>query len=82
METKEQRYQKGIQLLKSENYDKALKVFNKLIKEFPMEADYWSERGVVYFHLKNKASSLFDMDKAVELQPKKSYRYSAHSLSL
>lgn len=79
MDTKEERYQKGIQLLKAENYDQALKVFNQLIKEFPLEADYWSERGVVYFHLKNKTSALFDMDKAVELQPKKSYRYSSRA---
>ncbi len=75
----EKKYNEGIRLLKVGNYSKSLIIFDELIKNFPNEADFWSERGVIYFHLQNRNKSLFDMDKAVELQAKKSYRYSSRA---
>ena len=72
----DKKYNKGIELLRAEKYLEALEIFNQLINDFPQEADYWSERGVVHFHLNKKKESLADMDKAVDLQTHKSYRYS------
>lgn len=73
------RFNQGVDLLKSADYQKALKVFDKLVKEFPEEADFFSERGVVKFHIQNIEGALKDMDEAVRLQPKKSYRYSSRA---
>lgn len=79
MSTAEEQYQKGIDQLRNAKYKEALQIFNSLIKEFPENADYFSERGVIYYHLKDKKRSLADMDEAVRLQPKKSYRYSSRA---
>ena len=79
MKSAKEKYQKGVELLRSNELDAALKIFNELIKDFPQEADYWSERGVTYYHLKKKKEALADMDEAVKLQPKKSYRYSSRA---
>lgn len=79
MSIQEEKYKKAIEGLKKGEFDSALKLLNDLIHEFPNNAEYTSERGVVYFHLKNKKMALADMDKAVELEPKKSYRYSSRA---
>ncbi|MEX2380222.1 MAG: tetratricopeptide repeat protein [Vicingaceae bacterium] len=78
----DKKYNKGVELLKAEKFDEALQLFNELLKEFPKNADYWSERGVVYFHMQKKSEALADMNKALELQPKKSYRYSSRAYIL
>ena len=75
----EKRYKQGIALLKNAEYRKALNIFDQLIKEFPSEADFISERGVVKFHLQDLEGALKDMDHAIELQPRKSYRYSSRA---
>tara|TARA_B100001109_G_scaffold254720_1_gene255279 strand:+ start:8193 stop:8819 length:627 start_codon:yes stop_codon:yes gene_type:complete len=72
-------YNKGVKLLKENKLNEALTLFNELVLKEPTNADYWSERGVVYFHLKRRKESLADMDRAVELQPQKSYRYSSRA---
>ncbi len=72
-------YNKGVKLLKEENFADALSIFNELIQQEPENADYISERGVVYFHMKMKKEALADMDLAVKLEPKKSYRYSSRA---
>lgn len=73
------RFNKGIDLLKKAEYQKALKIFDKLVLEFPTEPDFISERGVVRFHLQDNEGALKDMDEAIRLQPKKSYRYSSRA---
>jgi len=78
MEAKE-RFIKGVELLKKAEYQKALKLFDGLIKDFPNEADFISERGVVKFHLQDMEGALRDMDEAIRLQPRKSYRYSSRA---
>lgn len=78
----DKKYDKGVKLLKAEKFVEALKVFDELIREFPQNADYWSERGVVYFHMQKRNESLADMNKALELQPTKSYRYSSRAYIL
>lgn len=76
------KFEKGVELLKTGAYQEALLVFTNLIKEFPNSAEYYSERGVVYFHLKKGKEAIADMNKAVELEPNKSYRYSSRAYIL
>lgn len=78
----QEKYNKGVQLLRSGDYKSALIVFSELIKEFPVIPEYYSERGVVYFHMKKKNEAIADMNKAVELEPLKSYRYSSRAYIL
>lgn len=78
----DKKYNKGVELLKAEKFDEALKLFNELLNEFPENADYWSERGVIFFHMQKKNEALADMNKALELQPTKSYRYSSRAYIL
>tara|TARA_R110002111_G_scaffold210996_1_gene274714 strand:- start:11 stop:604 length:594 start_codon:yes stop_codon:yes gene_type:complete len=75
----QERFDKGVELLRAGDFDKSLKIFNNLVQEQPSNGDYWSERGVVFFHLGKKKESLADMDEAVRLQPLKPYRYSSRA---
>jgi len=79
MNTAKEKYNKGVELLRGNKLDEALLIFNELIDDFPKEADYWSERGVIYYHLNKKKEALLNMDEAVNLQPNKSYRYSSRA---
>ncbi|MBL4709632.1 MAG: tetratricopeptide repeat protein [Flavobacteriales bacterium] len=79
MDNKQELFDKGVSLLRAGNFDKALVIFDKLVKQSPKIADYWSERGVVYFHMNRKKEALLNMDKAAQLQPKKPYRYSSRA---
>lgn len=72
-------YDKAVQYMKENKMDKALIALDNALESEPLNPDYYSERGVVYFHLKNKMKSIADMDKAVELQPNYSYRYSSRA---
>ena len=81
MENKK-KFEEGIALLKSGEYQKALVILDKLIKGSPNNASYYSERGVIYFHLKKKQEALSDMNMAVELEPLKSYRYASRAYIL
>ncbi|KAA3649024.1 MAG: tetratricopeptide repeat protein [Bacteroidetes bacterium] len=75
-------FEEGIALLKSGEYQKALVILDKLIVDSPNNASYYSERGVIYFHLKKKQEALSDMNMAVELEPLKSYRYASRAYIL
>lgn len=79
MDKNQELFDKGVGLLRSGNLKKALDIFDDLVKREPENADYWSERGVVYFHLNQKKESLLNMDEAVKLQANKSYRYSSRA---
>lgn len=79
MSNYQEKFNKGVELLRVGDFDKSLKIFNNLVQQQPTNADYWSERGVVYFHLNKKKESLADMDEAVRLQPAKPYRYSSRA---
>lgn len=65
--------------LKEERFDDALKTLSNLIERYPDDARLYSERGVIYFHKKDREKSLSDMDKAVDLEKDNSYRYSSRA---
>lgn len=73
------KFEQGVQFLKAAEFAKALDIFDELILNEPDKAHYYSERGVVHFHMSSKHRSLKDMDKAIDLEPFKSYRYSSRA---
>jgi tetratricopeptide (TPR) repeat protein len=79
MTKEEENYKKGVELLRDGQLKEALKLFNQLVERYPSNADYWSERGVVYFHMNEQQKALADLDQAVILQSKKSYRYASRA---
>lgn len=61
------------------DYKSSIIDFTAVLNKLPEEATIYSERGVSYFHNKQIDLSLKDMDKAVELEPYKAYRYSSRA---
>lgn len=72
-------YIQAQEFIKKEAYSKALKLLNKAIAEQPNNPNYYSHRGVTYFHLDHKKESLADMNKSVELEPDYGYRYASRA---
>ena len=62
-----------------DKHDKSLTDFDAILNLMPNEAEFYSERGVTYFHLKLAIPALADMDKAVEIEPNNPYRYSSRA---
>lgn len=69
----------GIIAVQTGNVPKAIEHLQDALKLEPNNPDYLSELGVTYFHAKDAYQSLYFMDKAVELDPQNSYRYSSRA---
>lgn len=71
-------YISGRKKFEVQDFEGALKDYSQAIKQ---EEDpfLYSERGVVYFHLKDLKKSLVDMDYALNLEPENPYRYSSRA---
>lgn len=74
-----QKFQLAVEHLKSNRLEKALELMNELIADSPNQSDYYSERGVIFFHMNKKKLALKDMDKAVEIDLENPYRYSSRA---
>ena len=72
-------YVLAIEAMKSGEYETALDLLNKAIADNANNADLYSERGVVYHHLKRNQEALREMEKALVLEPNNSYRYSTRA---
>ncbi len=70
-------HEEAYKLMQSLQYDKAVVLYSKCIKQFPDAPDLYSERGVAFIHLKEKEKSLSDLNKSAELQPDYAYRYAS-----
>lgn len=70
-------HEKGNAYLDEQKYDKAITAFNKALEKAPDHPDILSHRGVTYLHLKQKKNCLDDLQKALLLEPKNSYRYAS-----
>lgn len=57
----------------------ALKSIEAALKLEPDNADLVSEKGVIFFHLKDLIESIKWMNKAVEIDPDNPYRYSSRA---
>jgi tetratricopeptide (TPR) repeat protein len=71
-------YLSGREKFEAQDFEGALKDYSQAIKQ---EEDpfLYSERGVVYFHLKDLKNSLGDMEYALNLEPENPYRYSSRA---
>ncbi len=72
-------YIKGVAKVKKYDYKKAIVNFTKAIEENTADVESYAERAVCYLHLKQYDLSMFDMNKAIELEPNYSYRYSCRA---
>jgi tetratricopeptide (TPR) repeat protein len=52
------------------NYDESIALFNQLIDHEPQNANYYSNRGLVYFQDGQAAAALADYNQAIELNPR------------
>ncbi len=68
-------YEKGLQALKSENYELAKKTFYTLRSQYPQNANYWYLSGVSKIQLKDHSSALVDLNKAISLNTELSDAY-------
>ena len=67
--------QKGINSIQSEDYQQAIKDFDKAIELNPNLAEAYNNRGLVYGKLGNLQQAIKDFDKAIELNPKYAEAY-------
>lgn len=71
-------YKSGRQKFEAKDFQGALKDYTKAISQSE-DPFLYSERGVVYYHLKMLHKSLEDMNHAVDLEPDNPYRYSSRA---
>lgn len=71
-------YISGRKKFEAQDFEGALADYNKAIEQEENPAVY-SERAVVYYHLKQLQRSLDDMNYAQELEPDNPYRYSSRA---
>ena len=72
-------YLLGMAKVKENDFDAAIELFTKAIKENSNDVDSYSERAVCYLHTKQTDLSMFDMNKAIELEPNHGYYYSCRA---
>ena len=75
-------YEKALALTKEQKYLEALELYNAALKSDNSNPDILHDRGVCLFHLKRVEPALDDFNRAAELQPDYSYRYSSRAFIL
>jgi tetratricopeptide (TPR) repeat protein len=71
--------EKAQKALNEGNYSEAVNFYTRAIELDKGNPVLYSERGVAYFHLKQKVLALADMDYSVALEPEYGYRYSSRA---
>jgi len=61
------------------DFEKSVYWYTRCIAIRPDDAELYSDRGVAQFHRGNKREALADMNRAQELEPHRSYRYSSRA---
>lgn len=74
-------HEKAHQELKNERIEEAVVLYSKALIESPDHADILSDRGVAYLHLNDQTNCFSDLNKALELQPKYSFRYACRAFA-
>jgi tetratricopeptide (TPR) repeat protein len=73
--------QKGINSIQSEDYQQAIKDFDKAIELNPNLAEAYNNRGLVYGKLGNLQQAIKDFDKAIELNPNYAEAYYSRGIA-
>lgn len=76
---KTEAHKKANKLYQEKSFEKAFELYAIAVKDDPKNPDIWSEKGICLFHLGQKKKALEHLNKAVELQPDYSYRYSSRA---
>ncbi|MCO6499949.1 MAG: tetratricopeptide repeat protein [Vicingus serpentipes] len=72
-------YTRAISYRKIGEFEKSIDDFSTILERLPDEPSLLSERGVSHFHNKNINAAMNDMNRAVELEPNKPYRYASRA---
>ncbi|PCJ25834.1 MAG: hypothetical protein COA97_07075 [Flavobacteriales bacterium] len=72
-------YTRAICYRRIDEFKKSIADLTAILTRLPDEATLLSERGVSHFHNKDIDAAMDDMNKAVELEPENSYRYSSRA---
>ena len=65
-----ERLEFGTELMEYGNYNYALKVFDNIIVTDPKWSEAWNKRATVYFLMSQFTSSLDDIDKVLDIEPR------------
>jgi tetratricopeptide (TPR) repeat protein len=57
----------ALALQEQDKYTTALHYFNELVNTYPLEADYWYNRGLLYMDMEEYSSAQIDFKKALEI---------------
>lgn len=69
------------ELILKRDYSSALPLLSQAIAEGMVHPDLFQDRAFCFLHLQQKEECLSDLDKAISLQPKYSYRYSCRAFA-
>jgi tetratricopeptide (TPR) repeat protein len=79
MSTPHEKWMKAQEHLAARELEKAMTLLNEALYAEPENANFISERAVVYFHLGDRNMALLELDRAVLLEPDNPYRYSSRA---
>ncbi len=66
----EQIMQMGIQRMNYQRYSEAMLIFNQVITSYPNYAEAWNKRATLQYLIGNLDSSITDIEKTLELEPR------------
>ena len=66
----EQIMQMGIQRMNYQRYSEAMLIFNQVITSYPDYAEAWNKRATLQYLIGNLDSSITDIEKTLELEPR------------
>jgi tetratricopeptide (TPR) repeat protein len=57
------------QAVQQGNYEAAIRILNHLIDQYPNQAEYYSNRGLMHYYCRQWAAAIADFNRALALQP-------------
>lgn len=72
-------HQSADEALKAGKVEEAVDLYTQALHLHPDHPDILSDRGVAYLHLKNRTLCFDDLNRSLELEPLKSYRYASRA---
>ncbi len=72
-------FQEALVKINENDYHSAVELLTRALELDGGEVEFFAERAVCYLHLDQHELSMFDMNRAIELEPHYSYRYSCRA---